>query len=170
MAAFRVRENPGIPKAPHRTTPHLTSPRPRSHPHPHLVTTACNGRDGDKSGAAAGESRALVNRVAGPFMSSASSSSGGGGNDSTGRSARQRARAYTPEKSFSRRVFYGRSGLQRRKEERGRGVGGGGGGGDVEGGGERFTCDYYGSSYDSLSLSLSLPPPSVCLSMCTTAR
>ncbi|KYM99787.1 hypothetical protein ALC62_09405 [Cyphomyrmex costatus] len=34
-----------------------------------------DGRDGDKSGAVAGESHALVNRVAGPFMSSASSSS-----------------------------------------------------------------------------------------------
>ncbi|KYN16136.1 hypothetical protein ALC57_11661, partial [Trachymyrmex cornetzi] len=50
------KRSPGIPKAPHLTPP--------SH----------DGRDGDKSGAVAGESHALVNRVAGPFMSSASSS------------------------------------------------------------------------------------------------
>lgn len=58
------KESPGIPK-----TPHLTSPR--------LVPPCCNDGDGDKSGAAAGagaESHALVNRVAGPFMSSARSS------------------------------------------------------------------------------------------------
>jgi len=56
------KESPGIPK-----TPHLTAPR--------LVPPCCNDGDGDKSGAATGaESHALVNRVAGPFMSSARSS------------------------------------------------------------------------------------------------
>jgi len=53
----REKESPRIPKASHLTPP------------------SYDGRDGDKSGAVAGESHALVNRVAGSFMSLASSSS-----------------------------------------------------------------------------------------------
>ena len=117
--AERKRRIPGIPKALHLTPP--------SH----------DGRDGDKSGAVAGESHALVNRVAGPFMSSA--------NSSTVAEVAVRSCVHAGKVFFSV-CFTGGQGYRGGKRNVARGVGGGGAGG---GGGESFTCYYYYE--DSLS-------------------
>ncbi|EGI67112.1 hypothetical protein G5I_04268 [Acromyrmex echinatior] len=112
------KRSPGIPKAPHLTPP--------SH----------DGRDGDKSGAVAGESHALVNRVAGPFMSSASSS--------TVAEVAVRSCVHAGKVFFSV-CFTGGQGYRGGKRNVARGVGGRGAGG---GGGESFTLQHLSSSPD----------------------
>ncbi|KYM77168.1 hypothetical protein ALC53_12463 [Atta colombica] len=116
--AERKRRIPGIPKALHLTPP--------SH----------DGRDGDKSGAVAGESHALVNRVAGPFMSSA--------NSSTVAEVAVRSCVHAGKVFFSV-CFTGGQGYRGGKRNVAKGVGGGGAGG---GGGESFTLQHLSSSPD----------------------